>query len=75
MVGEINRPQAVLSQLGGSHHMASALAKLDRMVQSQSVMVATNHVFLYLGVILAFVALGVWLIPKPKNAVPAAAGH
>jgi DHA2 family multidrug resistance protein len=74
-VGQINRPAAVLSQLGGAHHMPSALSKLDAMVQSQSVMVATNHLFLYLGLILVCVALSVWLLPKPKGAAPAGAGH
>lgn len=72
--GRVNQPQHVLDQLGGSHNMASALMKLENMVESQAVMLATNQMFLILAAILACVAAGVWLLPKPKGPMRMPAG-
>jgi MFS transporter, DHA2 family, multidrug resistance protein len=73
--GRVNQPGHVLTQLGGTpQHMATALQKLDDMVQSQSVMLATNEMFLILAVVLGCVAAGVWLLPKPKGPVRMPAG-
>jgi DHA2 family multidrug resistance protein len=44
-----------------------ALHSLDGLVQSQSIMLATNHVFLSLGTVVALTAVGVWLMPRPAN--------
>jgi len=54
--------------------MASALMKLENMVESQAVMLATNQMFLILAAILACVAAGVWLLPKPKGPMRMPAG-
>ena len=54
---------------GGPQNMAAALQNLENMVQSQSVMLATNQMFLILAVVLGCVAAGVWLLPKPKGPV------
>jgi len=68
LVGEIKKPHDVLMKLGGTpHHMGQALQKLDGMVESQSVMLATNRTFLEIGVIVACVSLGVWLLPRPRG--------
>ncbi|MDB5440703.1 MAG: emrB [Caulobacteraceae bacterium] len=40
---------------------------VDRMVQSQAVMVATNHVFLVVAVGLLISAGAIWLAPKPTG--------
>jgi DHA2 family multidrug resistance protein len=45
------------------------------MVQGQSVMLATNHVFFLLAMTIAAVAAGVWLSPKPKAAVSLSTSH
>jgi MFS transporter, DHA2 family, multidrug resistance protein len=73
--GRVNQPAQVLAKLGGSPlHMTSALQKLENMVESQSVMLATNQMFLILAVVLGCVAAGVWLLPKPKGPVRMPAG-
>jgi len=75
LVGRLNNTDQTLAKLGGTaHHMAPALQKLDNMVQSQSVMLATNGTFLELAVIIATVAAGVWLLPKPKGPMRMPAG-
>jgi MFS transporter, DHA2 family, multidrug resistance protein len=76
LVGRLNHPDDTLAKLGGTpHHMGPALQMLDNMVQSQSVMLATNRTFLEIAVIVACVAAGVWLMPRPKGPVRMAAGH
>jgi hypothetical protein len=45
-----------------------ALGSLDRLVQDQSIMLATNHMFLLLGAVVGLTAIGIWLMPKPKMA-------
>jgi DHA2 family multidrug resistance protein len=76
LVGAIHRPAAVLAKLGGRpSHMAAALQQLDDLVNGQSVMLATNTTFLYIGILIACVAVGVWLLPKPSTALSPAIGH
>jgi DHA2 family multidrug resistance protein len=76
IVGAVNQPGAVLQRLGGTaHHMAPALSMLDRIVETQSVMLATNRTFAYIGLILIAIAIGVWFFPKPAGAVKPVAGH
>lgn len=40
---------------------------LDRLVQSQAVMVATNHIFLVVAVGMLLSAVGIWLAPRPRR--------
>ena len=51
-----------------------ALQTLDNLVQSQAVMLATNQMWFVLAAIVASVAVGVWLSPKPKGPVVLSAG-
>jgi DHA2 family multidrug resistance protein len=44
-----------------------ALRALDGLVQNQSIMLATNHMFLLLGSVVAFTAVGIWLMPKSPS--------
>jgi len=44
-----------------------ALHALDGLVQSQSIMLATNHMFMLLGAVVGLTAVGIWLMPKPAN--------
>ncbi len=75
LVGLVHQPQAVMHtlQMQGLS-AAQALQQLDDMVQSQAVMLATNRMYLILALIIAMVAAGVWLSPKPKGAVALGAG-
>lgn len=75
LVGNLHNPQKMLETMQG--HGLSALQALnsfDSLVQGQAVMLATNRVFLTLAVILATVAAGVWLSPKPRGPVAMGAG-
>jgi DHA2 family multidrug resistance protein len=53
----------LLTTIGGSHD--AALAQLNTMVQSQSVMIATNQLMLVVALAFAIAALAIWLAPKP----------
>ncbi|HEY2444975.1 MAG TPA: DHA2 family efflux MFS transporter permease subunit [Rhizomicrobium sp.] len=76
LAGRLNGTGAVLEKL---HDIGlsgqQALNRLDAMVDSQSVMLATNHVFFAVGAIVLFTALAVWLMPKPTGPVSMAVGH
>jgi DHA2 family multidrug resistance protein len=55
----------LLSAVSGSHD--AALAQLNTMVQSQSVMIATNQLMAVVAVFFLIAALAVWLAPKPAH--------
>jgi DHA2 family multidrug resistance protein len=77
LVGLVHQPQSVLATLQAQGlSAAQALNQLDSMVQSQAVMLATDHMYMILAAIIGVVAIGVWLSPKPKGptALPSA-GH
>ncbi len=53
----------------------AAIGQLNNMVQSQSVMIATNQLMLLVAVAFAISACAIWLAPRPGRAVdPAQAG-
>lgn len=54
----------------------AALQSIEFMINSQSVMLATNQIMLTMGIAFVFAASVIWLAPKPTRSVdPAAAGH
>jgi DHA2 family multidrug resistance protein len=68
--GVLNDPQGVLAKIRATGETAQqALQSLDNMVQTQSVMLATNHIFQFVGAILLLTAAGIWLMPKPTGPV------
>ena len=68
LAGKINDAQGALAKLRNMGMSAQqALQSLDNMVQTQSVMLATNRVFFFVGAILLVTAAGIWLMPKPKG--------
>ncbi len=76
LVSTLNQPGRVLAEMQHSGMTpGQSLISLDQMVQLQAVMLATNHLFLIVGVIVAATALGVWLMPKPTGPVQPMAGH
>jgi DHA2 family multidrug resistance protein len=73
--GRVQDPQSVLHTMQSQGlSLQQAVQNLSDMVQSQAVMLATNHVFFLLAVTLAAVAAGVWLSPRPKARVALPAG-
>ena len=68
--GSLNDASGTLSKFRSMGQSAQqALQSLDNLVQTQSVMLATNHMFQFVGAILVATAAGVWLMPKPKGPV------
>jgi len=61
-----------LSASGMSHD--AAINQLNTMVQSQSVMIATNQLMFVVALAFAVAALAIWLAPKPTRTVEAGAG-
>jgi DHA2 family multidrug resistance protein len=48
---------------------------LDQLIQSQAVILATNHILSIVSVTFVFAALAVWLAPKPKVKVDGSGAH
>ncbi|MFV4649288.1 MFS transporter, partial [Mycobacterium tuberculosis] len=64
VVGHLNNaPQALTAIQGGGFSADQALRQLDNLVQSQSVMVATNHMFQAIAAVMFLAAAVVWLAP------------
>ena len=61
-----------LSASGMSHD--AAINQLNTMVQSQSVMIATNQLMFVVALAFAVAAFAIWLAPKPTRTVEAGAG-
>jgi DHA2 family multidrug resistance protein len=75
--GALNNSQGVLDTLmqAGSS-AAQALRQLDSLVQTQSVMLATDRVFFVTSFVFVLAALAIWLAPRGKSSpAAAAAGH
>ncbi|HKU63833.1 MAG TPA: hypothetical protein VJQ06_02150, partial [Rhizomicrobium sp.] len=66
LVGTLRHARDFLEKLG-DHGLPArqALGSLDGLVQAQSIMLATNHMFLLLGAVVGLTAIGIWLMPKP----------
>ena len=70
LVGELHGQAALLGAfeaLGRTRQQA--LQSLDNLVESQSVMLSTNHLCMAIGIILGVAACGIWLMPKPQGPV------
>lgn len=65
LAGRLQHSDNLLAGLRDSGQSADqALQSLDAMLQSQSMMIATNHMSALLAGVLACTAAGVWLMPK-----------
>ncbi len=50
-----------------------ATAQLDQLVKTQATMIATNHMFLYAALVLILGTAMIWIAPRPRKPVAAAA--
>jgi DHA2 family multidrug resistance protein len=77
LVGLSDSDQSVRSLLESSGMAADAvLQSIDRLVNSQAVMVATNQIMTAVALVFLVAAAVIWLAPKPSRIVDAAAsGH
>ena len=77
LAGALNAPEAAMARLqaaGFSREQARAM--IERMVDQQSVMLATNHIFLIAAGFFALAALIIWFVPKPPpGSNPMGAAH
>ncbi len=75
LAGTLHDPGSTLSALQRAGLSAQqAVGALNNLVQSQAVMVSTDHIFLISALMFLFGAAVVWLAPKPKAPVAAGAG-
>jgi DHA2 family multidrug resistance protein len=70
LVGRLNLSHDLMGRLDGGLGLDQALHSLDELVQSQSIMLATNHMFLLLGTVVALTAAAIWLMPRPATSCP-----
>lgn len=76
LAGLIHHPSAVLAQMKAAGlNAAQALEMLNNMVHSQAVMLATDHVFLIIGLVVAVAAAAIWLAPKPSGPIALGPTH
>ena len=76
LVGILHQPQENMDIMTRAGMTAGqALGQVDAMVQSQAVMLATDHVFLVTTFVFIAGATAVWIAPKPKGMVQAGGGH
>jgi DHA2 family multidrug resistance protein len=70
-------PQSAVSAFSAAGMPAvQAVRQYENLLQSQSVMLATNQIFLVIGVVLVAAAASVWIAPRPSRMVrPGAGGH
>ncbi|HEX4634962.1 MAG TPA: DHA2 family efflux MFS transporter permease subunit [Rhizomicrobium sp.] len=68
LVGRLHLSHDLMARLQDNGlDVDQALHSLDVLVQSQSIMLATNHMFLLLGTAVALTAAGIWLMPRPAT--------
>jgi DHA2 family multidrug resistance protein len=76
LVGHLNDVQATIGTLVGQGlSPVQALRQVDRLVQVQSTMLATNHLFLVGATIFVVAASMVWFAPKPPRGMAMGGGH
>lgn len=69
LVSDLNHSRQFLAGLSEKGLPAGqALEALDRAVESQSMMLATNHICVALGAVVALTAVGIWLMPRQRRA-------
>ncbi|WP_263770294.1 DHA2 family efflux MFS transporter permease subunit [Propionivibrio soli] len=75
LVGLADADQHVRGLLESTGMSADAvLQSVDRLVNGQAVMLATNQVMAAVGIAFIFAALAIWLAPKPRRKVDASVG-
>jgi DHA2 family multidrug resistance protein len=63
------------SLMNGGQSRESAVSTLDNLVQSQSVMLATVHMFGIIAACSAVAAMLIWFAPKPAGPIDTSGGH
>lgn len=75
MVGDLDRYGDVTRTLTANGFTPEqASVQLDHILQGQAIILANNHIFQVLVVLLVIAATSIWLAPKPRRAPPPDAG-
>lgn len=77
MVDKIATPTEVAVMVGdvSPAGQTTAMYVLDQILQSQAVMMATNHIFMITAVAFAFAATAIWLAPRPTRTADTSVAH
>ena len=76
LVGQIHDPAGVMAQFKAmGMSAAEALDALNNMVQSQAIMLATNHTFLLTGLTVLLAVGAIWLAPRPVEPIAVGLTH
>ncbi|MDC3955802.1 MULTISPECIES: hypothetical protein [Polyangium] len=76
LVGHLNDVPATIDAMSAKGLTPDqAVGQIERMVQVQAVMLATNHLFLVSMLLFIFAASIVWISPRPRAAPPPGGGH
>ncbi|MCW5296626.1 DHA2 family efflux MFS transporter permease subunit [Herbaspirillum lusitanum] len=73
MVDQFGDVSNALTQAGMS--LDQARANMEQMLQSQSIMLSTNHIFMMAAISFGLAAAAVWFAPKPKRVADTSAAH
>jgi DHA2 family multidrug resistance protein len=75
MVGQLHGVDGLLQQLSqNGMGMDGARSMIENIIQSQAVMVATNHIFMLIAVLMAVSVAAIWFAPRPTGPVQGGAG-
>jgi len=77
LVGRVASPDQIAISLGDTSAAGqkAALYILDQNVQSQAIMLATNHIFMIVAFAFSFAALTIWFAPKPAHRADTSNAH
>jgi len=75
LAGAMPHAQTTIDSLKPSMGDGGALAVVNNLVDSQSVMLATNQLFVACSIVFAVAALLVWITPRPTREVDTSAAH
>ena len=76
LAGVVDRGGDTLRQLADSGvPVEQARGMIEQLVQGQSVMLATNQVFLWAGLAFVLAATAIWFAPKPTRVADTSAAH
>lgn len=75
LVDKINAPDVETMLQNIQFDQKTFLHILDQVLQTQAVMLATNHIFLIVSFAFIFAAVAIWLAPRAKENVDTSAVH
>lgn len=69
------QPENFTKIIGDNSNPQTSVAMLDNLIQSQAIMLSTNHMLMVASLTFILAALAIWLAPKPTRKVEMGGGH